>query len=109
MEVQTQRQNNIILALIGAVLVLLSNLTVGGLWLWIVLWCLRKQLWVYWYGLLIGILWSGVGGYILGLPSLFVIVGLLVFRGVEELAGERRYAGLKTGVYYDQIGWKIGS
>lgn len=94
MEVQTQRQNNTILALVGVVVVLLSNLTVGGLWLWVVLWGLRREPWVYWYGLVGGVLWSGVGGYVWGLPSLFIIVGLLIFKGVEELAGEKRYAGL---------------
>jgi hypothetical protein len=90
---QTQRQNSIVLVLMGVVLVGFGEL-IGSGWWWSALWFLGNWEFGYWYGLGLGMFWSGVSGLTWGLPSLVMIGGMMVMRGFRKLAGDSFWYGL---------------
>jgi len=97
-------ENNIAILVAGVVLMLVGEgvLNWGG-WL-VVLWMMSGWSGIFWYGLAVGVILSGMTGGSLGLASLVILAVLLLFSVLKQDGGEEK---LKVVVLLAVVGWLV--
>lgn len=97
-------ENNIAILVAGVVLMLVGEgiLNWGG-WL-VILWMMSGWPGIFWYGLVVGVILSGMIGGSLGLASLVILVVLLLFSVLKRDGGEEK---LKVVLVLALVGWLV--